>query len=281
MRWNATSRTENYRAKVRKDVGNILPLSMVMIFLILLSALGIGVVVMEGSQRAVETDQSVSAYYMSDSGIEKQLYEIRKNNQTLAYVNALDGTYINGGTWESTGDLEPTTSKQIQVVTTSSFAVLDIFDPDNLTTSLGIDNMRLTWQKDPSCTNPSARMEVGYAYWEIVAGVPQFPSDNQFVVLPKNDAYSMNVPLDPNKFYRIRLRTYDCAAINVNAAFTGSGAPVPYPGDITLSAEGTFGKTTQKIAATMPKLDILSGVFSYVIFSECTLLKGTGSITCP
>jgi len=266
---------------VRKQAGNILPLSMVMIFLILMSALGIGAVVMEGAKRAVETDQSISAYYMADSGVEKQLYEIRKNNQTLTYVNSLGGSYFNGGSWESTGDLEPTTSKQIQVVTTSSFAVLDIFDPDNLTTSLGIDNVNLTWQKDPVCPNPNARMEVSYAYWEIIAGVPQFPSDNQFVVLPKNDTYNMDVPLDPNKFYRIRLRTYDCAAINVNASFSASGMPKPYPGDITLSAEGTFGKATQKIAATMPKLDILSGVFSYVIFSECTLLKGTGSVTCP
>ncbi len=269
------------KAEMKKEAGNILPLALVMIFLILLSALGIGVVVMEGARSGIETDQSVSAYYMADSGIERQLYEIRKNNQTLTYVNSLGGTYISGGTWKSTGDLEPTTSKQIQIVTTSSFAVLDVFNPDDLTHSLGIDNMHLTWQKDPTCTQPNARMEVSYAYWEIVGGIPQFPSNNQFIVLPKNITYSMDVPLDSLKFYRIRLRSYDCAAVNVTAAFSGGGVAKPYPGDITLSAEGTYGKATQKIAATMPKLDILSGVFSYVIFSECTLVKGTGSVTCP
>jgi hypothetical protein len=49
---------------------------------------------------------------------------------------------------------------------------------------------------------------------------------------------------------------------------------MPFPGDISLGAEGTYGKASQKIVVTMPKLDVLSGLYSFVIFSECQLVKG-------
>lgn len=263
--------------------GNILPLAVIMTLTILLAGIGIATVVLEGSQRAVSTDQSVAAYYMADSGIERQLFELRKNNQTAAYVNTLGGTYFNGGRWMSSGAYEPATSKKISYVATSSFAVIDLFDPDNLNAPLGIARMTVTWTKDPTCTGPQSNMEVSYAYWTVSGGVPQLPSDNQFVVQPKDGSGSLTIStLDPNSSYRVRLRAYDCPATNVVVTLGDSGgAQVAFPGDITLGAEGTYGKATQKIAVTMPKLDVLSGLFGFVIFSECTLVKGTGIQTCP
>ena len=280
---NGTGVSGHFSARsISRRPGNILPLALIMMMILLMGGIGIGIVVMEGSKRAAESNDSVTAYYLADSGVEKQLYEIRKNNQTLAYVNTLGGTYFNGGRWVSTGGLEQPVSKTITQVTTSSFAVLDLFDPDNVSTALNITQMRLTWAKDPGCGGPVSNMEVSYAYWDVIAGVPQFPTDNQFVVVPKNGTGSLVVVLDANKRYRIRLKTSDCPAINVTAAFFNSaGAQIPYPGDITLSAEGTYQAATQKIAVTMPKLDVLSGVFSYVLFSECTLVKGTGATVCP
>ncbi|MBI5655155.1 hypothetical protein HZC53_05910 [Candidatus Uhrbacteria bacterium] len=267
--------------RVQKRPGNILPLAVIMMLIILMAGIGIGVVVLEGAQRAQQADQAVAAYYMADSGVERQLYEIRKNNQTRSFVATLGGVYFNGGTWQSSSGLEQPTSKSFTTVATSSFAVLDLFDPDNLIAPLGIDNMHLTWTSDPACGGTPSRIEVSYAYWDVVMGVPQFPSDNQFRVANKISCCSLDEPLDSNKRYRIRLKAYDCPAKNVLATFTGGGVAKTYPGDITLSAEGTYGKATQKIAVTMPKLDILSGVFGYVIFSECTLVKGAGGVVCP
>lgn len=262
--------------------GNILPLALIMMMIILMGGIGIGIVVMEGSKRAAESDQAVSAYYMADSGVEKQLYEVRKNFQTLAYVNALGLDYGDGRKWVSTGGLEPTVSKTITRVTTSSFAVLDLFDPDDIATALDITQMQLAWTKDPACAEPTARMEVSYAYWTVSGGVPVFPSNDQFVVLPKDGTGNMVVVLEADKRYRIRLKTFDCDAINVTASFSdATGGPKAYPGDITLAAEGTYLTATQKIAVTMPKLDVLSGVFGFVLFSECTLVKGTGAVVCP
>jgi hypothetical protein len=270
---------------MRSAHGNILPLALIMTFTILMAGIGIGTVVLEGSQRARDTDASVAAYYMADSGVERQLYEVRKNNQTVGYLNALGGLYFNGGSWMSTGAYEPTTSKKISQVATTSFAVIDLFDPDNLTSPPGIASMNVVWSKaNPLCVGPST-LEVSYGYWTITGGVPQLPdeSQGQYVVLPKDSSYNQTVgPLDPNRAYRVRFKAYGCAALNVTVSlFDAGNAPKAFPGDITLGAEGTYSKATQKIAITMPKLDVLSGLFGFAIFSECTLVKGSGVQTCP
>lgn len=261
--------------------GNILPLALIMTMTILLSGLGIAAVVLEGTQSAQRTDQSVTAYYLADSGIERQLFEIRKNNEPVSYLNTLSETYFNGGSWISTGNLEQSTSKKISSIATSSFAVIDLFDPDNLTSPPGIARMMITWSS--ACAPSQSRIEVSYANWQISGGVPQLPSDNAFVVLPKNGSGSMIVQtLDPNSAYRVRLRAYDCEAHDVTVSLEDTiGAPKIFPGDITMSAQGIYRSATQKIAVTMPKLDVLSGVFGYVIFSECSLVKGTGAPVCP
>ncbi|MFH1620794.1 MAG: hypothetical protein ABIB04_01780 [Patescibacteria group bacterium] len=275
--------SDKRRLHVDSFRGNILPLALIMMLTILMAGIGIGTVVLEGSRRAKAMDASVAAYYMADSGIERQLYEVRKNSQTVSYLNSLGGSYFNGGSWVSTGAYEPIVSKKISTVSTSSFAVIDSFDPDNLGSMPGIASILLSWEKDPSCFEPASNIEVSYAYWEIIGGVPVWPSDNQFVVLPKNGSGVFTIgPLDPNRAYRIRMKAYDCPAVNLEARLFDSAAqPKAFPGDITLGAEGTYSKATQKIAVTMPKLDVLSGLFSYVLFSECTLVKGTGSQECP
>jgi len=265
---------------MRHAHGNILPLSIMMTMIILLAGIGIGTVVLEGSQQAAQTDRSAAAYYLADSGVERQLYEIRKDGKTLADVEALDQTYPNGSSWKSTSGLEQVASKRFSSIAASNFAVLDLFDPDNLTQSAGISSLALRWDVNPGCP---AEIEVSYAYWNIVAGVPQFPDDEQFKILPKNATGAMTVVFDnPDRAYRVRLKSYTCPATNVVAQpYDAVGAAKPVPGDITLSAEGTYLKATQKIAVTMPKLDVLSGLFGYVIFSECQLVKGAGAPLCP
>ena len=75
----------------------------------------------------------------------------------------------------------------------------------------------------------------------------------------------MNVILDPTRGYRMRVRARDADAEHLVISATRGGVAVPFPGNITLGAEGTFGKATQKITVSMPKSDVLSGVFSFVI----------------
>jgi len=254
--------------------GNILPLALLLTFMMLLAGIGIGTVVLEGSARAKDTDESVSAYYMADSGIERQLYEIRKNNASLPDVAEISSEYPNAGLWVSTAGLEQSMQKVIPVIPEHDLAVIDIFEPDNLSAAANIDMIRISWMG-------SGQIDAGYAQWTSGATVI-WPSDDAFVSrlgFPPGMALS---GLDPSHAYRIRLRAVNGSAENVTVQVYRGGTLVPFPGDITLGAEGTFGKATQKIVVTMPKFDVLSGLYSYVVFSECQLLKGVaGTPTCP
>ncbi|MFA5935688.1 MAG: hypothetical protein WC787_02455 [Patescibacteria group bacterium] len=257
-----------------KRPGNILPLTLLITFTMLLAGIGIGTVVLEGSQRARDTDESVSAYYMADSGIERQLFEIRKRNQTLAYVGSVSSSYPNAGAWVSTAALEQATQKIIPTVSETNFSVIDLFEPDNLSAAAGIDEVRITW-------TGGAQLELGYAQWTSGASV-MWPSDESFVIQTGFAPTMSLTGLDVARAYRIRLRAANGDATNVTIQVYRGGTLMPFPGDITLGAEGTYGRATQKITVNMPKQDVLSGLYSYVVFSECELLKGVGGVpVCP
>jgi len=266
---------------MRLKHGNILPLAIILTLTILMAGIGIGTVVLEGSKRAVEIDQSVSAYYMADSGVERQLYEVRKLDKTTAQLASLNENYPNQGSWTFYGGYVTTTEKTVDSIATSSFEVLDIFNPDNVGAA-GVDHLNITWTNGADCTGGlQAGIEVGFAEWNISSGSIT-PSDIFTIQRSAPSSYAMTVPLDPTKAYRVRIKSLVCSAATVSAqTFDAGGFPKGFPGDVTVSAEGTYGKATQKISVTMPKTNVLSGIFSYVIFSECTLLKGTGAQTCP
>ncbi|MBI4139155.1 hypothetical protein HY479_03330 [Candidatus Uhrbacteria bacterium] len=254
--------------------GNILPLALIMTFTILLAGIGIGTVVLEGSQRARDTDDSVSAYYMADSGIERELFEIRKRNQTAAFAAGLASSYPNAGAWASTSALEQADQKVFSLIAAEDFRVIDLFDPDSLGAAPDVDEIDISW-------SGGGDLEVGYAQWASGATVI-WPSEDSYVI-QHGFSPSMVIPgLDPTKAYRIRIKAQDVDASNVTVTVRKGGVVKPFPGDLVLSAEGTYGKATQNIVVTLPKSDVLSGLYSFVVFSECQLLKGVGGMpVCP
>ncbi len=265
---------------MRFQPGNVLPLALIMTMTILMAGIGIGSVVLQGSQRSRESVDSIAAYYMADAGIERQLYEVRKNNLSVPALGALSANYSNGSFWKSTGLIEPISNKVFSSIAVNDFAVVDLFDPDNLGTPAGMTRLNIKWSVDPACGSTGvSTLEVSYSFWDFTT--PKGPTDQSYVVLDKNSSGALDVSLlDPLHSYRVRIRAFGCAAKNVVVEAYRDAAKVDIPGDITLSAEGTYNKATQKIAVTMPKQDVLSGLFSFVIFSECKLVKGDGVPGC-
>lgn len=261
-----------------KNEGSILPLALIMTLTLLLGAVALGTVILEGVKRAKDTDASVGAYYLSDMGVERQLFEVRKNGRKLSELVALGGTLPDGSSWVSTGNLEPGTLKQIPRLETSSFAFLDLFDPDAIGVSPKIGRVKVTWNSDCPPLSPlmwKSYLEVSYAYWDLSGPAPQWPTTNQYTIQKTGGGGSTDIYLNEDRAYRLRLRALECPAKDIQVTTYGSdGITVKeYLGDITLSAEGTYKGATQKIAVTMPRQDVLSGLFGFVIFSECTLYK--------
>lgn len=254
--------------------------AVVLVSMLLLVGLGVGIVVLEGSKRASETDKAVAAYYMANSGIEMQLYDIRKNGFKLADVGLTGNAYPGGSLWKSTTGYETTTVKVIPYLGAEELSFVDLFNPDELDVPSGVKTITVTWNSvDAAC---SSDLEIGYTTWSAGATVswPEEEAVYTIAIAPydqRTTGYDVDLP-DELKSYRLRIRPFHCAVSDVRVVLKDSaGAIVPYPGEIALGSEGTYQKTTQRIRVTMPRQDILSGVFSYIIFSQEALCKRVGA----
>lgn len=253
--------------------GNILPLALVIMTSILLAGIGLGIVVLDSIRRSADTDASMIAYYAADAGVERQLFELRKNAYTVSDLASLSDGYANGSAWSaaSTGYLQ-TTKKQFSSVPKGDFQFIDLFDPDNANAAASVSRVDWSWEAGDDCNGIPPEVEMGYAQW--LSGGIVLPED--FVVVRGLVSGGMQTSLDPTRAYRLRFRPKTCRAKNLTVqAYTTPGDidPMPFPGDITLTSAGTYKKSTQAISVQVPRQDVLSGVFSYVIFSECSLIK--------
>jgi len=99
----------------------------------------------------------------------------------------------------------------------------------------------------------------------IPPGAPDFPN-------------SLDIP---KYAYRVRLRAeYSDLRNVVVRAYNQFGDPVEIPGRVNVESWGHFANTYQKLTISIPRKVPLSSLFSHVIFSECSLVKGF-SISCP
>jgi hypothetical protein len=265
--------------------GNILPLALVIMTSILLAGLGLGMIVLASLRRTAEVDASTVSYYAADAGVERQLYELRKQAATVPSLATLNGTFSNGSTWSTpTSTYLQTTIKTFSTISSTTFQFVDLYDPDNISAAAGVGRVDWSWSAGSDCTGGIAPdVELGYSEW--LSGGSVLPS--QFTIdLGTTEGGEVTL-LNSLRGYRLRFRPKQCSASNLRVTLcpTSSACSPTYlsfPGDITVSAEGKYLKTTQNISVTVPRQDVLSGVFTYALFSECQLYKNPDSpIVCP
>lgn len=259
--------------------GNILPLALVITTTILLAGVTLGSIVIESLKRSVDTDNSLVAYYSADAGVERQLYAIRKESSTVAALDPMANSFSNGSSWASeNGSHYVTTNvKTFSTLTQGDVQFVDLYDPDNLGAAAGIGQVRWQWTDSTGL----CQVELGYAEW--TSGSVVIPDQFKFYTSTGGSGSQI---LTATKAYRLRFRSKNCTVTNFQVRVyqnVGDTTPLNFPGDITIAAEGTYKKSKQAIAVTMPRLDVLSSVFNYVIFSECSLIKNDsgGMGSCP
>lgn len=257
--------------------GNIVALALILTSAILIAAIGVGIVVMQGSVQSRTMDKAVAAYYMANSGIELQLFGIRKDNRTLTEMAAASNIYPGGTSWESTTALEQTGVKTISYLPEEELAFLDLFDPDDLSSSVNAAKIRISWTNGTDCVSETPQFEAAYAEWEFSGGGVTWPAAENYTLTPFQTSPMEITGLDPNKAYRLRLRPFNCSVQDVQITLYDSlDAQIDYPGDIVLGSEGTYEGTAQKLTVSMPRQNVLSGIFSYIIFSQEQLCKKVG-----
>lgn len=263
--------------------GNILPLAIVMTTAILLAGVGLGIVVLDSIRRTAEVDASMVAYYGGDAGIERQLYELRKRSATVTSLQTLSGSFANGAGWTAASSTYlQTLSKTFGLIPAGDVQFVDLFDPDNVGAAAGVVRLDWRWSAGTGCPGGvPPEVELGYAGW-LSSATSVLPQN--FTIVRGTTPGGMVTMLNPSQGYRLRFRPKACPAASLIAEVSpnGSYSPMPFPGDITIGAEGKYKKATQAITVQVPRQDILSGLFTFALFSECQLIKDPNNpAVCP
>ncbi|MBU1029197.1 hypothetical protein KKE28_03275, partial [Patescibacteria group bacterium] len=156
----------------------------------------------------------------------------------------------------------------------------NLFDPDAPAIATNINRVEVDWSD--SCGGCSVlRASVvswlpgGQVTW--TENVARF--DNPFEFVGGMATLSLGPAI---KLYKLRLRAKNAALEDVTIrAYDALGNRQPVPGQIRIDLTGQHIDTRRRLIATMPRGAPLSGIFDFVIFSECSLVKGGRPISCP
>ncbi|HTK04303.1 MAG TPA: hypothetical protein VL500_01870 [Candidatus Eisenbacteria bacterium] len=252
---------------------------------VVISSVGLGSLILSSLQQTRAIDSASVAYYAAESGVEEGLFTARHRDagghlaDSQGVLPASVGTPVtltNNATWKRT-----VTGRESIIyagtIPQDSLIEIALYDPDAPTTSQDIGRVQIDWT-DPcgGCTV----LQTTLIGWQ--SGGPVVWDPNAVTALYTWNAGGASVTLaDPSRLYRLRLGAKKAAMQNVQVkAYNGAGAATTLPGRIRIDSEGSFANVKQKLTASLPRRIPLAGIFDFVVFSECSLVKG-GAISCP
>ncbi|HSD12130.1 MAG TPA: hypothetical protein VLC10_01100 [Patescibacteria group bacterium] len=243
---------------------------------VVIASMGLGSLILSSLQQTRAIDSAAVAYYAAESGVEEAIYAARRPGAALPSTVSSPVTLTNNATWKRTVSGRESV---IYAGTVPQDGIIDIalYDPDAATTSQNIGRVQVDWTD--SCGGCSV-LQASLVGW--LSGGPIVWDPNASTTLYTWNAGGASIPTaDPSRLYRLRIGAKKSAIQNVQIrAYDGSGAPTTLPGRIRIDAEGSFGNVKQKLTASLPRKVPLAGIFDFVVFSECSLVKG-GGISCP
>jgi hypothetical protein len=256
-----------------KQKGSVLLLALLVTTAILGAALSLGIVVIGSIQRASLTTHAFAAYYMAESGLEKALYEIRKENITpnnlaadcgLSGVNCTRQVSYEKDAYYSS--LKENKSIQLNLVSTTGG------------TGAGAESLEII------CTDADSSI---FPLWLEITLVPiingsinEDTNSTQKVLhdcsSSENQIIIINT-LDSTLSYIVRIKAlYDDVSDLTVAAYdgvNGTGNKVDLATKLIVDSRGDFKLSRQKITVEMPPNPVPLSYFDYVLFSEQDLDK--------
>lgn len=281
-----------------KRNGSILLLALLIMSGVLITGASLGTIAVLSLRQGRLIDDSIGSFASAESGAEQSLYQVRRLGTTVAILNANPN---DGGDPRWSGPSLGPNGKWSRVVSGSEQAVATnivkdrsyemlLWNPDSPANPMGVESMTYAWSD--SCGGTSA-LEVEVVGWDpsIPNGSSVFSSDVTFHGTSPALTYLYNSSgITDNSFsaglaYRSRFRAKNCDIYNLTvtawSADDAGGAVVSLPSRVVITSTGTFGSSRQAMEIRLPRLQPLSGAFDYVIFSQCSILKGVSGPACP
>ena len=223
-------------------------------------------------------DSSAIAYYASESGIEKNLYAIRKNDYGVEYLK--NDSFYNSGSLDNNSswylDLDECLGSKSEInineIKKEASYQVDLYDPDDSLTSQSIRSIRVEWSGDPS-----SKLEVTWSSWK--NGNFAANTNKRFFGNAESPVVINLSTIENNaaNIYRLRLKALYNNLNNINLkAYSlddGLGEQTNIPSIITLKSVGEFSNNKQAVQVEMSRRSPVSGVWDFVIFSQQDIVK--------
>ena len=263
------------RANIKQKYprGNVLLLALFAMSSILLGGMAASTLVLREIRASRSADASQIAYYAAESGNERALYEIRKLGVSPRELNA-EASLENGASYHREIIQEP--APIFTNIPKDGIYELVLYDPTASSPSGGVTQLVIDW--DAACGAASV-MEITSVAFDPAVGWT--PSITKFRYA--NDGpvtYTLSNP--GSNAARVRLKTERCDAVNVRIdALDASNQPVAFPDRVAIVSTGEYAGTRQASQIVAPTVTSLSGLFDFVLFSECEIVKGGAPPVCP
>ncbi len=281
-------------AKPRPSRGSVLLLALLVMSGILVVSASLGTISLLNLRQARVIDDAITAFGAAESGAEQTLYQLRRlgtPSSTLA-ANAADTSsnvysgvpMSNGSRWTRT--LVASENTVFASIPKDKSYEIVLWDPETPSVPAGVESLTFSW--DDACGGTSG-LEVLAAGWDpAVSGgfspVVAFHGTSPALTFLRVTPRVIDNDFTAGKAYRVRLRAKSCdisnLAVNAYAGDNAGGSQVPIPSRIAVDSTGTFGAARQAMEFRLPRLQPLSGAFDFVIFSQCSLLKGVTGVPC-
>jgi len=274
--------------------GSVLLLALLVMSGVLIVGASLGTISVLNLRQARVIDDAVIAFAAAESGAEQTLYQIRRVGASSAALNASpdhDDSPVDSGVPMSNGSrwsrvLESTESTIFASIPKDRSYEVVLWNPESPASPAGAESLTFSW--DDACGGTSG-LEVLATGWDPAASGGFNPSvafhgDSPALTFLRVTPRVIDNDFMAAKAYRVRLRAKTCdifnLAITAYSADNAGGTQVPIPSRLAVESVGTFGTARQALELRLPRLQPLSGAFDFVIFSQCSLLKGVTGAPC-
>lgn len=280
-----------------------LVMALILLSVMMTSALALGRYILSELRMSLNSVNGISAFYAADSGLEKGLYYLRygvdQSNLGIFDGLAEAASPFTLANSDATFDyLAATTTSPVPSFSEHTYTVFDIStsSPGTLPGTVNIldptgNVVNIDWASGGSAYSYKI-------YWKVNNCFPNHASDRLEVtnvsfasnftdvreenhILLCDCTYSNDwcnslvseFPMSNQRFYRFSFRPLDGAVEELSFDVLRDNVPVGIKSEAIIDVSGSYHNSTYRMQARVPALNVVSGVFSYIIFSEQPIIK--------
>lgn len=287
----------------QQPAGMTLVMALLLLTVMMSSALALGQFIVRELRMSLNSTNAIAAFYAADSGLEKALFYLKYgvDNSNLTIFDGLTSSpFTMGSAGASFSYGSATTTSPIPQGGTHTYTVFDIStsSPGTLPGSINIIDPsgnvnNIDWGPNILGLNYSYKV-----YWKVEGCFPNHASDklevanvsfannfsdvrNDSNILICNCNYGSDwcddavsqFNMSDNRYYSFSFRPLDAPVEELSFDVFEGANPIGVKSEAFIDVLGNYHNASYSLQAKIPALNVISGVFSYIIFSEQPLIK--------